>query len=172
MLNLLLHCAVQPCLCWVLTAGLHAFVCVMMLWYQFADEVLVSVSCGLGKVCIMRVTEYVFEEACIQTCRNWALIACSKSSSSEAVRYGSEAEVQVYLWMKVPECSSRESHRGHKQGHVTLLSTQPAPFIEEVLEEALHLQRPLKVQQALPAVVSLPTCYCAPLQASKHVAIP
>ncbi len=63
------------------------------------------------------------------------------------------------LGVQLLQTGTGEGNRGHKQWHVTLLSTEPAALIEEVLKEALHLYRPLKVQQALPCVVLLaPTC--------------
>ena len=67
--------------------------------------------------------------------------------------------------MQLLEAGRREGHWGHEQGHITLLPKQPAPLVEQELKQALHLQRPLKVQQALPSVVLLPPCRPSSLQA-------
>ncbi len=68
-------------------------------------------------------------------------------------------KAEADLGVQLLQTGTGEGNRGHKQWHVTVLSTESAALIEEVLKEALHLHRALKVQQALPCVVLLaPTC--------------
>ena len=77
-------------------------------------------------------------------------------------------KAEADLGVQLLQTGTGEGNRGHQQWHVTLLSTEPAVLIEEVLKEALHLHRPLKVQQALPCVVLLtPTC-ASFLHAARH----
>ncbi len=71
----------------------------------------------------------------------------------------SAIKAEADLGTQLLQTGTWEGNRGHKQWHVTVLSREPAALIEEVLKEALHLHRALKVQQALPCVVLLaPTC--------------
>jgi len=68
-------------------------------------------------------------------------------------------KAEADLGVQLLQTGTGENNRGHKQWHVTLLPTELAALIEEILKEALHLYRALKVQQALPCVVLLtPTC--------------
>ena len=84
---------------------------------------------------------------------------CGLSFSLMYMYFKPAIKAEADLGVQLLQTGTGEGNRGHKQWHVAVLSTEPAALIEEVLKEALHLHRALKVQQALPCVVLLaPTC--------------
>lgn len=84
---------------------------------------------------------------------------CGDSFSLMYVCLYPAVKAEADLGVQLLQTGTGEGNRGHKQWHVTVLPTEPAALIEEVLKEALHLYRALKIQQAFPCVVLLtPTC--------------
>ena len=84
---------------------------------------------------------------------------CDVSLSLMYVSLHPAIRAEADLGVQLLQTGTGEGSRGHKQRHITVLSTEFLGLIQEVLKEALYLYRALKVQQALPGVVLLaPTC--------------
>ena len=82
---------------------------------------------------------------CIKPLSHVSRLVCPEHVRTISIKLVSRQVPVQYLEGQMLEASSREGHRGHEQGHITLLPTQPAPLVEEVLKKALHLKWPLEV---------------------------